>query len=55
MKKEANIEDRPVVDHQARDPEDYTSIPIAGQHPKYWTFAPKVQPTSQRLDQLPKG
>ena len=54
VKKEANIEGRPAVGHQARDPEDYTSIPIAGQHPKDWTFAPKVQPTSQRLDHSPK-
>ena len=55
MKKEAKIEGRPVVDHQARDPEDYTSIPIARPHPKDWTSAPKVQTTSQRLDKLPKG
>ena len=55
VKKEAKIEGRPVVDHQARDPEDYTSIPIARPHPKDWTSAPKVQTTSQRLDKLPKG
>ena len=29
VRKEAKFEGRPVVDHQARDPEDYTSIPIA--------------------------
>ena len=54
VKKEAKIEGRPVVDHQARDPEYYTGIPIARQHPNDWTSTPKVQPTSQRLDKLPK-
>ena len=33
VKKGAKIDGRPGVDPWPRDPEDYTSIPIAGQHP----------------------